>query len=115
MCTNSRRDTRETDSRRLRPPEGTSTMRNRNRSTLHKYGAAVAVLAALGSTAACGSNDDGSTKASSSTGSGSTKDATGDSGMDASSDLVGPGCADYAKAVPSGKGSVAGMAQDPVA
>jgi uncharacterized surface protein with fasciclin (FAS1) repeats len=29
--------------------------------------------------------------------------------------LVGPGCADYAKAVPSGSGSVDGMAQDPVA
>lgn len=29
--------------------------------------------------------------------------------------LVGPGCADYAKQVPSGPGSVAGMAQDPVA
>jgi uncharacterized surface protein with fasciclin (FAS1) repeats len=33
----------------------------------------------------------------------------------AASDLVGPGCADYAKAVPDGSGSVAGMAQDPVA
>jgi uncharacterized surface protein with fasciclin (FAS1) repeats len=30
-------------------------------------------------------------------------------------DLVGPGCAAYAKAVPSGSGSVDGMAQDPVA
>lgn len=29
--------------------------------------------------------------------------------------LVGPGCADYAEAVPDGAGSVAGMAQDPVA
>jgi len=29
--------------------------------------------------------------------------------------LVGPGCAAYAKAVPSGAGSVGGMAQDPVA
>ncbi len=28
---------------------------------------------------------------------------------------VGPGCADYAKAVPSGSGSVDGMAKDPVA
>jgi uncharacterized surface protein with fasciclin (FAS1) repeats len=30
-------------------------------------------------------------------------------------DLVGKGCATYAKAVPSGSGSVSGMAQDPVA
>ncbi|MFE3194161.1 fasciclin domain-containing protein [Nocardia sp. NPDC059240] len=29
--------------------------------------------------------------------------------------LVGPGCADYAKQVPTGAGSVSGMAQDPVA
>lgn len=31
------------------------------------------------------------------------------------SDLIGAGCADYAKQNPSGPGSVAGMAQDPVA
>ncbi len=30
-------------------------------------------------------------------------------------DLVGPGCAGYAQKVPSGPGSVTGMAQDPVA
>ena len=30
------------------------------------------------------------------------------------SDLVGPGCASYAQKVPSGPGSVVGMAQDPV-
>jgi uncharacterized surface protein with fasciclin (FAS1) repeats len=35
--------------------------------------------------------------------------------MDPASDLVGPGCAAYAKAVPNGAGSVQGMAQDPVA
>ncbi|GAB1510845.1 cell surface glycolipoprotein Mpt83 [Actinophytocola sp. KF-1] len=34
---------------------------------------------------------------------------------DPAADLVGPGCADYAKAVPSGSGSVSGMAEDPVA
>jgi uncharacterized surface protein with fasciclin (FAS1) repeats len=34
---------------------------------------------------------------------------------DAAANLVGPGCADYAKAVPDGAGSVSGMAQDPVA
>jgi len=33
----------------------------------------------------------------------------------AASGLVGPGCAGYAAQVPSGAGSVAGMAQDPVA
>jgi uncharacterized surface protein with fasciclin (FAS1) repeats len=35
--------------------------------------------------------------------------------MDPAADLVGSGCAAYAKAVPSGAGSVTGMAQDPVA
>jgi len=36
-------------------------------------------------------------------------------GMDPAADLVGPGCADYAKTVPSGSGSVEGMSKDPVA
>ena len=35
--------------------------------------------------------------------------------MNPAANLVGPGCAAYAKQVPDGKGSVAGMAQDPVA
>ncbi|GAA1469239.1 fasciclin domain-containing protein [Microbacterium thalassium] len=35
--------------------------------------------------------------------------------MDPAAALVGPGCADYAEAVPDGAGSVAGMAEDPVA
>nr|WP_281170718.1 fasciclin domain-containing protein [Nakamurella lactea] len=37
------------------------------------------------------------------------------SGADPAADLVGPGCADYAKQVPTGAGSVTGMAGDPVA
>src|SRR4051794_16258558 len=37
-----------------------------------------------------------------------------ESAMDPSSSLVGPGCADYSKAVPTGMGSVAGMATDPL-
>jgi uncharacterized surface protein with fasciclin (FAS1) repeats len=35
--------------------------------------------------------------------------------MDPASNLVGPGCADYAAQNPSGPASVTGMAQDPVA
>lgn len=35
--------------------------------------------------------------------------------MDPAANLVGPGCADYAKQVPDGPGSVQGMSQDPVA
>lgn len=34
---------------------------------------------------------------------------------DPAADLVGPGCADYATAVPDGPGSVTGMSTDPVA
>jgi uncharacterized surface protein with fasciclin (FAS1) repeats len=42
--------------------------------------------------------------------------ATGPAGADPMmNNPVGPGCAAYAKKVPSGPGSVAGMAQDPVA
>ncbi|MEV6432951.1 fasciclin domain-containing protein [Nocardia sp. NPDC051463] len=45
----------------------------------------------------------------------STSAAASTSAMGAAADLVGPGCAEYAKQVPSGAGSVSGMAQDPVA
>ncbi|PJJ43269.1 putative surface protein with fasciclin (FAS1) repeats [Glutamicibacter mysorens] len=38
-----------------------------------------------------------------------------ESAMDPAGNLVGPGCAAYAEAVPTGDGSVEGMAQDPVA
>ncbi|QKJ19086.1 fasciclin domain-containing protein [Microbacterium hominis] len=44
----------------------------------------------------------------------SSAPATDDT-MDPAAGLVGPGCADYAEAVPDGAGSVAGMAMDPVA
>lgn len=70
---------------------------------------AVAAVALLSlSTAACGSDSDGGDAKASDT-------STTDTKADAGTDLVGPGCADYAKAVPDGAGSVDGMAQDPVA
>lgn len=78
------------------------------------------VIAALGLAAvtalglsACSSGSSGSESTSGSKMS-STPSATA-SAMDPASDLVGSGCAAYAKQVPSGAGSVAGMAQDPVA
>lgn len=40
--------------------------------------------------------------------------STGVAGADMTSNLVGPGCAGYAMQVPTGPGSVAGMAHDPV-
>jgi uncharacterized surface protein with fasciclin (FAS1) repeats len=47
--------------------------------------------------------------------SGSALSGSALSGEAAPAALVGPGCADYAAAVPSGAGSVEGMAADPVA
>ncbi|GGN13695.1 cell surface glycolipoprotein MPB83 [Lentzea pudingi] len=64
--------------------------------------------------AACGSSDTASTGTSSSAA--PTTTATSSAAMaDPAANLVGPGCADYAKQVPSGSGSVSGMAADPVA
>jgi uncharacterized surface protein with fasciclin (FAS1) repeats len=69
---------------------------------------AIAAIASLSLfTAACGSDEAPKTD---------TKTAApSDDTADPASDLVGAGCADYAKAVPDGAGSVSGMAQDPVA
>jgi uncharacterized surface protein with fasciclin (FAS1) repeats len=79
----------------------------------------VAFIAFLGT--ACGSSDDGASNASDSSSDTTTQapaaESSSDSGMaaDPAADLVGPGCAGYAQQVPDGAGSVAGMAQDPVA
>ncbi len=81
---------------------------------IKKFAASAMVVCALGATtAACGSNDDSDATAAE-----PTSPATSESSspaMDPAADLVGPGCADYADAVPDGAGSVAGMAEDPVA
>lgn len=44
-----------------------------------------------------------------------TSQSSDDMEMDPAANLVGPGCEAYAEQVPDGDGSVAGMAQDPVA
>lgn len=74
---------------------------------------AIAAVASLSLfTAACGSSSD--SEGSPAPADKATTDAP--SAMaDPAADLVGAGCADYAKAVPSGAGSVSGMSQDPVA
>ncbi len=72
----------------------------------------LAAVAALG-LSACSSGSSGSESSSGS--SMSSSPAPSASTMDPSADLVGSGCAAYAKQVPSGAGSVQGMAQDPVA
>lgn len=73
---------------------------------LTKSMALVAVLSLGGLTAACSSSGAVTPSAASS------PSATA---PDPARDLVGPGCAAYAKQVPNGAGSVSGMAQDPVA
>jgi uncharacterized surface protein with fasciclin (FAS1) repeats len=79
--------------------------------------AAVAGLAL--STTACGSSDTASSAApSTSAAAPAASDpaaATPSPTADMMAGPVGAGCADYAKAVPSGAGSVDGMAKDPVA
>ncbi len=79
------------------------------RSTALAIGAASLTLFA----AACGSGDMASSSSSSTA---PTSTAPSSAAMaDPARDLVGPGCADYAKQGPSGAGSVPGMAADPVA
>jgi uncharacterized surface protein with fasciclin (FAS1) repeats len=78
--------------------------------------------------AGCGASSDGGDATSADGGSGgqhaksqqtmpADRSSAGMSGQAANpmTDLVGPGCNAYAKQVPSGSGSVQGMAQDPVA
>ena len=78
--------------------------------------AAAASIAVLG-LSACSSNDNSSESSTSSAASSSMQSTTSAmSGTAApAANLVGPGCADYAAAVPTGPGSVEGMAQEPVA
>lgn len=75
----------------------------------------VAVIALLGT--ACGSSGEGASNAAAPDDTPkveSSSDAPA-AMADPAADLVGPGCAGYAEQVPDGAGSVAGMAQDPVA
>ncbi len=82
----------------------------------HTKSFAVAAVASLALfTAACGSSDSEGDAAAPSDEATSASPSADSSDADPAADLVGPGCADYAKAVPDGAGSVSGMAQDPVA
>lgn len=93
--------------------------------SIRKAAIAIAAVTALSlTTAACGADDTtdsaGQTATSEETpmeeeSMDSMEDESMDEGADPAANLVGPGCADYAEAVPDGEGSVEGMAQDPVA
>lgn len=65
--------------------------------------------------AACSDDNSSTTAASSSAAPMTSAPAATTGASAASADLVGPGCAAYAAQVPSGPGSVSGMAQEPVA
>jgi uncharacterized surface protein with fasciclin (FAS1) repeats len=81
------------------------------RSTVLAVGAVS--LALFG--AACGSGDTASSSSSTAPASATSTAPSSAAMADPAANLVGPGCADYAKQVPSGAGSVSGMAADPVA
>ncbi|MGY4772923.1 fasciclin domain-containing protein [Kribbella sp. CWNU-51] len=78
---------------------------------LVRVGLAVSALALVLATSACNSDD----KTASAGSAPSTTTSAAPSMDAAAAGLVGPGCADYAKANPSGAGSIAGMAAAPVA
>ena len=86
-----------------------------NSRSTKKYLSAVAAVSALGLLAACGSDDADDTAAADTTTSQAPAPSDDMEEMDPAANLVGPGCGDYAEAVPDGAGSVEGMAQDPVA
>ncbi|WP_280347187.1 fasciclin domain-containing protein [Nocardia neocaledoniensis] len=80
--------------------------------TLRTTLAATALLGSMLGASACSGDDDTTAAPTSAP---STSSASSTMAESADSGLVGPGCADYAAQVPSGPGSVSGMAQDPVA
>ncbi|MEV0247102.1 fasciclin domain-containing protein [Nocardia sp. NPDC050712] len=75
-------------------------------------GIAVVAAAALG---ACSSDNESSSTSTSSTSAMTSTAPMTSTSAGAAAALVGPGCKAYADQVPSGAGSVSGMAQDPVA
>lgn len=88
--------------------------------SIKKLTIAVAAVSALGMTAACGSTSDSESASSDSSTKASeapeeTPAEEDSAAADPMANLVGAGCADYAKAVPKGAGSVEGMSTDPVA
>ena len=83
---------------------------------LTRAGLALSALALAMTASACGGSDDNSASAGAPASSASTPSASTTPSMsEAATAMVGPGCAAYAKANPSGAGSIDGMAAAPVA
>lgn len=89
-------------------------MQTIKRTTFSVAGVAAAALLSL---TACGGTSTTQSSAPAETPAASTAPSSAASAdtMDPAANLVGPGCAAYAEQVPSGAGSVEGMALDPVA
>ena len=83
--------------------------------SIKKVAIAIAAVSALTTIAACGAADTSTTSSDTNTTAEETPAEEESEPMDPAANLVGPGCAGYAEAVPDGAGSVAGMAEDPVA
>jgi uncharacterized surface protein with fasciclin (FAS1) repeats len=87
--------------------------------SIKKVTIAIAAVSALTMTAACGADQEPAATADEQTSAAAEQtpmeEESADAGADPAANLVGPGCAGYAEAVPEGAGSVAGMAKDPVA
>ncbi|WP_305095261.1 fasciclin domain-containing protein [Prescottella sp. R16] len=75
--------------------------------------AGLAAVVVLGLSACASDSDDSA--ATDTPVSSQSMQSTASAAADPAADLVGPGCAAYAQQVPTGAGSVEGMAQDPVA
>lgn len=82
-----------------------------------RSGVAAAGLALVGvvGLSACSSDSDAQSANTTSPAVAPMTDMTTTEAADPAANLVGPGCAAYAEQVPTGPGSIAGMAQDPVA
>lgn len=80
--------------------------------------AAALAAVAIAGVAGCSNSkpaSQGSSSATSASVSAAPSTATSSAKADPAADLIGPGCSEYAAQNPTGPGSVAGMAQDPVA
>lgn len=83
--------------------------------TIHRKAVAAAGLSALAMFGAVACSSDSSSEAATAAVETTTSAMADPAAMaDPTANLVGPGCAAYAEQVPTGPGSVTGMAQDPV-
>ncbi len=80
--------------------------------TVHRKAVAAAGLSALAMFGAVACSSESSSEAATTTP--AAVETTTSAMADPAANLVGPGCAAYAEQVPTGPGSVTGMAQDPV-